>query len=140
MSKKLTEQEVWEMVKRKLDEQGISFENLLETLANVDDAEIAVICATQEDLGVSIEELTESNRNQVVMVRVDEDTDKTLSMWMETGAVKSKSEAAALFIKEGLKLRSGELDELTDAIEEVKTAKARLQVRAQKIFGEDGKS
>ncbi len=58
-------------------------------------------------------------------------------MWVETDAVKSKSEAAALFIKEGLKVRSRELDELTDAIDDVKKAKERLQSRAKKIFGEE---
>ena len=140
MSKKMSEKELWTMVKRKLKDQGIGFENLLEILGAVDDSEIKVVCATGDDLGVSIDELTGSNRNQVVMVRVDEETDQKLSMWSETGAVKSKSEAAALFIKEGLKVRARELDELTDAIDDVTNARARLQSRAKKIFGEDTKS
>lgn len=139
MSKKMSEKELWKMVKRKLKDQGIGFENLLDILGAVDDSEIKVVCATVDDLGVSIDELTGSNRNQVVMVRVDEDTDQKLSMWSETGAVKSKSEAAALFIKEGLKVRAPELDELTDAIDDVKSARARLQSRAKKIFGEEEK-
>ncbi len=139
MNKKLSEKDLWEMVKRKLKDQGIGFENLLETLANVDETDIKVICAAEGDLSASIEELTGTNRSEVVMVRVDEETDRKLAMWVETDAVKSKSEAAALFIKEGLKVRSRELDELTDAIDDVKKAKQRLQSRAKKIFGE-GKS
>ena len=136
MSNKLSENELWKMVKRKLKDQGIGFENLLDILGNVDDADVKIVCATTDDLGVSIDELTGSNRSQVVMVRVDEETDQKLSMWVETGAVRSKSEAAALFIKEGLKVRSRELDELTDAINEVQQAKERLQSRAKKVFGE----
>ncbi len=137
MNKKLSEKDLWKMVKRKLKDQGIGFENLLETLANVDETDIKVICAAEGDLSASIEELTGTNRSEVVMVRVDEETDRKLSMWVETDAVKSKSEAAALFIKEGLKVRSRELDELTDAIDDVKKAKERLQSRAKKIFGEE---
>ncbi len=137
MNKKLSEKDLWEMVKSKLKDQGIGIENLLETLANVDETDIKVICAAEGDLGASIEELTGMNRSEVVMVRVDEETDRKLSMWVETDAVKSKSEAAALFIKEGLKVRSRELDELTDAIDDVKKAKERLQSRAKKIFGEE---
>lgn len=137
MNEKLSEEDLWKMVKSKLKDQGIGFENLLETLANVDETDIQVICAVGGDLSASIEELTGTNRSEVVMVRVDEETDRKLSMWVETDALKSKSEAAALFIKEGLKVRSRELDELTDAIDDVKKAKERLQSRAKKIFGEE---
>jgi hypothetical protein len=137
MNKKRSEKDLWEMVKRKLKEQGIGFEDLLETLDSVDEADIRVICAAAGDLSESIEELIGTNRSEVVMVRVDEETDRKLSMWVETDAVKSKSEAAALFIKEGLKVRSRELDELTDAINDVKKAKERLQSRAKKIFGKE---
>ena len=140
MIKKLSEKELWEMIKRKLEDQGIELENLLDIVANVDDADVKVVCATLDDLGASIDELAGSNRDQVVMVRVDEATVQTLSMWVETGAVKSKSEAAALFIKEGLRVRAHELDELTDAIDDVKKARERLQSRAKKIFGEGEKS
>ena len=80
--------------------------------------------------------LVRTKGNEWTVVK-DEETDRKLSMWVETDAVKSKSEAAALFIKEGLKARSRELDELTDAIDDVKKAKERLQSRARKIFGKE---
>ena len=137
MTKKASEKTLWNLIKRKLDEQGIELDNVLDMITNLDDDAVHVVCATTDDLSASIEELTGSSRNQVVMVRVDEDTEQKLGMWVETGAVKSKSEAAALFIKEGLKVRSRELNELTDAIDEVKKAKERLQSQARKIFGED---
>jgi len=102
MAKKLSEEGLWNMIKQKLTDQGIELENVLDMIANLDDSEVKVVCATGDDLAASIDELTGANRKQVVMVRVDEDTEKKLAMWVETGAVKSKSEAAALFIKEGL--------------------------------------
>ena len=136
-AKKMSEQGLWNMVKQKLTDQGIDLENVLEMIANVGEDEVQVVCATADDLSASIEEMMGTNRNQVVMVRVDEDTEKKLAMWVETGAVKSKSEAAALFIKEGLKVRSRELDDLTDAIDDVTKAKERLRSRAKTIFGEE---
>jgi len=137
MVKKMTESDLWETVKGKLNDQGIDLDNLLDIVTKVGDSGVKVVCATVDDLGASLDELADSNRDQVVMVRVDEDTIKTLDMWVETGAVKSKSEAAALFIKEGLKVRAGELDELMDAIDDVKKAREKLQARAKKIFGEE---
>jgi hypothetical protein len=136
MGKRVSEEGLWQMIKRKLEEQGIGLENLHDIVANLEDDCVKVVVATADDLGASIDELTGSNRDQVVMVRVDEDTIRKLNMWVETDAVKSKSEAAALFMKEGLKVRAKELDELTDAIDDVKKARERLQSRAREIFGE----
>lgn len=137
MAKNLDEQQLWSMIKRKLADQGIELEDLLEMIGHAGEDQVAVVCATDDNLGVSLDELAESQRDQVVMVRVDEDTVQKLVMWTETGVVKSKSEAAALFIKEGLKVRKRELDELTDAIDDVKKAKDRLRSRARTIFGEE---
>lgn len=132
--KKMTEQELWSLVKKKLREQGIELHELLEILSNADEADVKVICAV-DDLSSSLGELGGSTRDQVVMVRVDEATTDQLDAWSETGAVKSRSEAAALFIKEGLKLRTKELSQLQEAIDEVKVAKAKLHERAKKVFG-----
>jgi Arc/MetJ-type ribon-helix-helix transcriptional regulator len=73
-------------------------------------------------------------RDQVVMVRVDEETCKKLDSWVESGAVKSRSEAAALFIREGLKVREAELEQLEDALRELEKAKSRLRAKASRIF------
>ena len=45
-------------------------------------------------LSDSVREMSESPRDQVVMVRVDEATSEAIDAWVETGAVKSRSEAA----------------------------------------------
>ena len=58
-----------------------------------------------------------------------------LDAWVETGAVKSRSEAAALFIREGLGVRESELADLKEALEGVNEAKERLRSRASRVLG-----
>ncbi len=71
------------------------------------------------------------------MVRVDAVTLADLDAWVETGAVKSRSEAAALFIREGLKVRGAELRELKEAIDGVDEARSRLRKKAREVLGAD---
>ena len=47
---------------------------------------------------------------------------------------KSRSEAAALFLREGLKVRGSELEKLKDAIKLVEKAKSNLHAKARKIL------
>jgi Arc/MetJ-type ribon-helix-helix transcriptional regulator len=85
-------------------------------------------------LSESLKEMGKSPRDQVLMVRVDEDTAKKLDAWVETGAFKSRSEAAALFIREGLKVHARELNELEDALSGVESAKENLKEKAREVF------
>lgn len=96
----------------------------------------AKIVCVSPGLRDSLEEMEATTRDQVVMVRVDEKTAKTIDAWVETGAVKSRSEAAALFIREGLKVRADELHELREALRDVEVARERLRKRAREVFGE----
>jgi Arc/MetJ-type ribon-helix-helix transcriptional regulator len=89
------------------------------------------------DMKTTVAEMGRAARDQVVMVRIDEETRDKLDLWIETGAVKSRSEAAALFISEGIKVRSGELEQLREAIEEVNDAKQRLEERARQVIGDN---
>lgn len=100
------------------------------------DSKFKVVCVTP-GLKDSVEEMGKQPRNQVVMVRVDSETSEALDAWVQTGAVKSRSEAAALFIREGLKVRSDELAKLEDALGDVRAARERLQQQAREVFGED---
>jgi Arc/MetJ-type ribon-helix-helix transcriptional regulator len=77
-----------------------------------------------------------TSRDQVVMVRIDEHTKNALDDWVETGAVKSRSEAAALFMREGIKVRSGELEQLREALDDVGQARQRLQDKARQVIGQ----
>lgn len=100
-----------------------------------EDPRVKVVCVAP-DLKDSVREMGKSPRDQVVMVRVDEATSDSLDAWVETGAVKSRSEAAALFIREGLTVRSGELERLRDALKDVQAAKDRLRRQAEEVFGD----
>ena len=88
------------------------------------------------NLGESVRQMGESLRDHTVMVRVDGDTSKRLDAWVEIGAVKSRSEAAALFIREGLQVRADELAELEEALQKVEKAKQGLRDKAKTVFGE----
>ena len=88
------------------------------------------------DLGESVREMGESPRDHTVMVRTDEKTSKQLDSWVEIGAVKSRSEAAALFIREGLQMRADELAELEEALQKVEAAKQNLRNKARTVFGD----
>ena len=88
-------------------------------------------------LAASLQEMERERRDNVVMVRVDDTTQQKLDAWIEAGAVKSRSEAAALFIREGLKVRAQELEELKDALEDVEAARDRLREKAKTVLRDD---
>jgi len=98
-----------------------------------------VVCVSP-DLKDSVDEMAKSQRDNVVMVRVDEETRNKLDAWVEAGAVKSRSEAAALFIREGLKVRRAELEELEESLRDLQTAKQRVREKAREVFGDRGES
>ena len=127
---------LWEKIQPQLKERGIDVD-LGEgfDFSCPDGPAVKVVCVAH-DLKESVEEMGQTQRDQVVMVRVDESTLESLDAWVATGAVQSRSEAAALFIREGLKVRSDELEQLRDALREVKEAQGRLEEQARKVFGE----
>jgi Arc/MetJ-type ribon-helix-helix transcriptional regulator len=94
---------------------------------------LKVVCMAG-GLADSLKEMEKTPRDQVLMVRIDEETTKKLDAWIETGAFRSRSEAAALFIREGLKIHARELDELEDALKGVEDAKDRLREKAREVF------
>jgi Arc/MetJ-type ribon-helix-helix transcriptional regulator len=120
-------------ISKALEDHGIDFRVGLggeEDLANC-----TVMCLTG-DMKTTVAEMGRAARDQVVMVRIDEETKNDLDAWIETGAVRSRSEAAALFIREGIKVRSGELEQLREALEDVSEAKKRLEERARQVIGD----
>lgn len=121
-------------VLEQLRSQGIQAHGL--SCDEGDDAPVKVICVPATLQG-SLTALGESSRDQVVMVRVDADTVRKLDAWVETGALKSRSEAAALFVREGLGIRDGELAELEEVLKDVAEAKQRLRERAEEVLGSD---
>lgn len=126
-------QDVWTKVSKALDTHGIDFR--IES-GGADPSNCTVICLSG-DLNTTVAEMGRTSRDQVVMVRVDEDTKAHLDDWVATGAVKSRSEAAALFIREGIRVRASELDQLREAIEQVSDARRRLEEKAREVIGHD---
>ncbi len=126
--------DVIDQISKTLAEHGIDFRIAMagDNLANC-----TVMCLTG-DMKATVAEMGKASRDQVVMVRVDEETKRALDAWVETGAVKSISEAAALFIREGINVRSGELDELREALDEVGEARKRLEEKAREVIGDTG--
>lgn len=123
--------ELWQRIQTELRQRGIDVGALCGE--DLDTSCMKVVCMPL-GLAESLEELGKATRDQVVMVRVDEETSRTLDAWVETGAVKSRSEAAALFIREGLSVRAGELEQLADALRDVEQAKDRLRERVRDVF------
>ena len=128
---------IWRLVEEKLESLGVDLEEIAAAAEEGIGSKVKVVCVTP-DLGESVRDLGKSPRDNVVMVRVDEETLRKLDAWVETGAVKSRSEAAALFIREGLQVRGDELSELEDALKKVEKAKERLREKARVVFGEAG--
>jgi hypothetical protein len=124
-------------IKESLAGAGITLENLGELTALCGDAASRAVKVVAVPLGLreGIDKLNTNPRDRVVMVRVDKDTSEALDAWVQTGALKSRSEAAALFMSEGLKIRSGELSQLKEGLEEVEEAKRRLHERAREVLG-----
>jgi hypothetical protein len=121
------------------DPQWASIKGLLETLGvsldGCEDGADARVVVVSTGLDGAMRELSRSSRDQVVMVRVDKETLTTLDRWISAGLAKSRSEAAAIFIREGLNLRAAELDSLSQALAEVEAANVRLRAAASRILG-----
>lgn len=127
---------IWQIIKDHLRELGLDAEAIGCTAG--EGGRIKVVCVSP-GLQDSVTEIGKSTRDQVVMVRVDEETCRALDAWVESGAVKSRSEAAAVFIREGLKVRESELAQLQDALRAVDDARKRLRDRAREVFGDKKK-
>ncbi len=124
--------DVLSKIGEQLKKQGIDLKKLSENCLS--GIPFKVVCVAS-DLEDSLREMGEETRDQVVMVRIDDETTENLDDWVETGAVKSRSEGAALFIREGLKVRAEELARLKDALADVKAAKEKLREQAKNVLG-----
>ncbi len=124
-------------IRQQLKSQGLDLDALG---GDAVDGSAVKVVAVAANLCASVDDMGASARDQVLMVRVDAGTIKTLDAWVETGAVKSRSEAAALFLREGLGVRSEELAELGEALDGVEEAKQRLHEKARKVLGTQDES
>ena len=128
-----SEKGFWETIQERLKVEGLDMEALCGGPAV---GALKLVCVPSS-LRDSVEKTGASPRDQVLMVRVGGDTMTTLDSWVQTGAVKSRSEAAAVFIREGLKVREQELQELEGALADVESAKERLRKKAKQVLDQD---
>jgi hypothetical protein len=129
---------IWDRVRGELNNAGIDLETMgvrIEELGGKLGQAVKVVFVAP-DLQESVSAMNREQRDQVIMVRVDEATLHQLDAWVKTDAVKSRSEAAAVFIREGLKMRASELEKLEDALADVDRARERLHERVKEVFGE----
>ncbi len=125
-------QEILKKVSGELKNIGIHLDGMD---LDSDNPKVKVVCAVP-DLKESVDEMGQNKRGETVMVRINEKISDDLDAWVETGYFKSRSEAAALFLLEGLKMRSSELDKLKDALNQVQKAREALRDKAKDIFGD----
>ena len=67
------------------------------------------------------------SRENVVMVRVDQESLDRLDDLVESGIMGSRSEAAAFLIAEGIRARQGLFDRIGEKIAEIRRAKEELR-------------
>lgn len=124
---------IWDRIRQELKDAGVELDAGCCESEDGGGGRIKVVCMAG-GLGDSLKEMGKTLRDQVLMVRIDDDTIRKLDAWLETGAFRSRSEAAALFIREGLKVHARELDDLKDALQGVEAAKDRLKEEARSVF------
>ena len=66
-------------------------------------------------------------RDHVVMVRVNDDSLKSLDALVQTGIFKSRSEAAAFLISEGVKAQAPLFERISERIKEIERLRAELK-------------
>ncbi|TPV94439.1 MAG: hypothetical protein B7733_15310 [Myxococcales bacterium FL481] len=128
---------ILDSVQRHLEQAGVAVD--LSGAASQDaaaDAKVKVVCVTP-DLAEEAREMGNARREDAVTIRIDDATREALDAWVDAGVVESRREAAALFLREGLRTRAEELEKLRDALREVERARERLRDRAKDVLARD---
>ncbi len=95
--------------------------------------------ARAERLGENLKETIQgmrAGRDNVVMVRVDDDSKSKLDELLDAGIVNSRSEAAAFLIAEGIKARSPLFDTISEKVDDIRKTREELR----KLLEEDGEA
>ncbi|HEY7913064.1 MAG TPA: hypothetical protein VIG62_14220 [Blastocatellia bacterium] len=85
-----------------------------------------VINRATESIGKAIESAL-SARDHVVMVRVNDESLKRLDDLVQSGIFKSRSEAAAFLISEGIKTQAALFDRISEKITEIERLRSELK-------------
>ena len=91
----------------------------------------ACICCEPSEINENVKDairaMTGSSRNNVVMVRVNEESLAQLDQLVEAGIVSSRSEAAAFLISSGAHARRDLFDKIAEKVEEIRKAREELR-------------
>ena len=85
-----------------------------------------VLNKASESIGKAIETAL-SARDHVVMVRVNDESLKRLDALVQSGIFKSRSEAAAFLISEGVKSQQALFDRISERINEIERLRSELK-------------
>ncbi len=90
-----------------------------------------------ENIGQTLGEALQG-RGNVVMVRVNDDTLEHLDMLVEAELARSRSEAAALLISEGMKANQQLFSRIREITDQISALRSQLRVSVQNETGEAG--
>ena len=68
-----------------------------------------------------------SGRENVIMVRINEESLAKIDELVETGIFKSRSESAAFLLREGIKARTDLFEKISEKIKQIQSLKEELQ-------------
>jgi len=83
-------------------------------------------CASGDELAEAIRKAL-ANREQVVMVRVNDELLKHLDMLVEAGICRSRSSAATFMIREGIKANRALFKKISDVAEQIAALRRKLR-------------
>jgi Arc/MetJ-type ribon-helix-helix transcriptional regulator len=106
----------------------------------MEDSEIGVICACPEDSPdlQNIQQVVHSvraalkERGNVIMTRLNDDDLEKIDALVEVELFKSRSEAVAYFIHEGIKARKDLFDKVTPTVEKIHQLKKSIKETLEK--------
>lgn len=125
-----TNQEEQEADKEQRGKFTEGIETLVDEVNKVVRVAIVKGASTAETIGENLKETLQgarSNRENVVMVRIDSESLERVDELVETGIVNSRSEAAAFLIGEGIKSRKELFDKIAEKVQEIRNAKEELR-------------
>jgi Arc/MetJ-type ribon-helix-helix transcriptional regulator len=110
--------------------QGRAFDDLASSVKDVAQKTGDVLNKATESIGKAIEAAL-SARDHVVMVRVNDEALRKLDALVQSGIFKSRSEAAAFLIGEGIKAQSELFDRISTKITEIERLRSELRTIIQ---------
>ena len=106
--------------------QKSGFDDLASSVKEVAQKTGEALNKATESIGKAIESALAA-RDHVVMVRVNDDSLKSLDALVQSGIFKSRSEAAAFLISEGVKAQAALFERISERIKEIERLRSELK-------------